>query len=101
MDHCRAALLAVYTTYRDLGSKSMQDADANVRDAVAPGLILGPRLVVATQTIVSAGAVESRTENGIGRHCCLLELMLLVALRVPESSAEENRGWSGCHEVLS
>jgi hypothetical protein len=31
VNHCTAALLAGYTTYRDLGSKSMQDADANVR----------------------------------------------------------------------
>ena len=69
VNHCRAALLAGYTTYRDLGSESMQDADANVRDAIARGLIPGPRLFVATQAIASTGAIESRTENRMGGHC--------------------------------
>lgn len=67
-NHCRAGLLAGYTTYRDLGSESMGDADANVRDAVARGLIPGPRLFVATRALASTGAYELRTENGPG--CC-------------------------------
>lgn len=61
--------MAGYTTYRDLGSESMGDADANVRDAIARGLIPGPRLFVATQAIASTGAMESRTENSMGGHC--------------------------------
>jgi imidazolonepropionase-like amidohydrolase len=69
VNHCRSALLAGYTTYRDLGSESMQDADANVRDAVARGLIPGPRLFVATQALASSGSFESRTENSLGGHC--------------------------------
>ncbi|KAL1384686.1 hypothetical protein HDK64DRAFT_17508 [Phyllosticta capitalensis] len=63
-NHLRAALLAGYTTYRDLGSESMGDADANVRDAVARGLTPGPRLFVATRVLASSGAYEPRTENG-------------------------------------
>ena len=47
----------------------MKDADANVRDAIARGLIPGPRLFVATQPIASTGAIESRTENSMGGHC--------------------------------
>ncbi|KIV80753.1 hypothetical protein PV11_08231 [Exophiala sideris] len=69
VNHCRIGLLAGYTTYRDLGSESMQDADCNVRDAINRGLIPGPRLYVATKVIASTGGFESRTENGIGGHC--------------------------------
>jgi imidazolonepropionase-like amidohydrolase len=69
VNHCRTALLAGYTTYRDLGSESMHEADVNVRDAIARGLIPGPRLFVATRVLASTGSFESRTENGMGGHC--------------------------------
>ncbi|KAG0647375.1 hypothetical protein D0Z07_7026 [Hyphodiscus hymeniophilus] len=69
VNHCRRALLAGYTTYRDLGTESMQDTDTNVRDAIARGLIPGPRLFVATRAIASTGAIESTTENRMGGHC--------------------------------
>ncbi|KAK7520339.1 uncharacterized protein IWZ02DRAFT_518823 [Phyllosticta citriasiana] len=65
-NHLRTALLAGYTTYRDLGSESMGEADASVRDAVARGLTPGPRLFVATRVLASTGAYEPRTENGHG-----------------------------------
>lgn len=68
VNHCRTALLAGYTTYRDLGSESMGDADANVRDAIARGLAPGPRLFVATRVLASTGSYEPRTENGGA--CC-------------------------------
>ncbi|WWC69637.1 uncharacterized protein I206_103580 [Kwoniella pini CBS 10737] len=68
-NHCRIALLAGYTTYRDLGSESMQEADANVRDAINRGLMPGPRLFVATRVIASTLAYEPRTENHIGGTC--------------------------------
>lgn len=69
VNHRRKALLAGYTTYRDLGSESMQDCDANVRDAIARGLMPGPRLFVATSVLASTGAFELRTENSMGGHC--------------------------------
>lgn len=47
----------------------MQDADTNVRDAIARGLMPGPRLFVATRVLASTGAFESRTENSMGGHC--------------------------------
>jgi hypothetical protein len=58
VNHYRTALLAGYTTYRDLGSESMQDADANVRDAIARDLIPGPRLFVATRVLASTGSLS-------------------------------------------
>ncbi|KAM5343719.1 hypothetical protein ACJ41O_012256 [Fusarium nematophilum] len=69
VNHCRTALLAGYTTYRDLGSEGMQECDANLRDAIARGLTPGPRLFVATKVIASTGSFEPRTENSGGGHC--------------------------------
>ena len=61
--HVRKALLAGYTTYRDLGTEAMADADVGVRDAINRGLIPGPRLFVATQAIASSGGYEVHGEN--------------------------------------
>lgn len=69
MNHCRTALLAGYTTYRDLGSEGMIEADASLRDAIARGLTPGPRLFVATRVLASTGSFEPRTENAMGGHC--------------------------------
>ncbi|CAG9942480.1 unnamed protein product [Clonostachys rosea f. rosea IK726] len=69
VNHCRTALMAGYTTYRDLGSEGMKECDANLRDAIARGLTPGPRLLVATRIIASTGSFECRTENSEGGHC--------------------------------
>ncbi|CUM67433.1 uncharacterized protein PRCAT00005129001 [Priceomyces carsonii] len=66
VNHCRRALLAGYTTYRDLGSESMQDADTNIRDAINRGITVGPRLYVATKVLASTSSYDVRTENTIG-----------------------------------
>jgi imidazolonepropionase-like amidohydrolase len=47
----------------------MQEADANIRDAVNRGLMIGPRLYVATRALASTGSYEPRTENHIGGTC--------------------------------
>jgi imidazolonepropionase-like amidohydrolase len=65
-NHCRTALLAGYTTYRDLGTEGLQDADVNVRDAINRGLIPGPRLFVATEALASSGGYAIRQENAMG-----------------------------------
>ncbi|KAL9081292.1 MAG: hypothetical protein Q9157_000147 [Trypethelium eluteriae] len=65
-NHLRAALLAGYTTYRDLGTEGVSDADIGLRDAVNRGLIPGPRLFVATEAIASSGGYETRQENHLG-----------------------------------
>lgn len=64
--HCRAALLAGYTTYRDLGTEGLGDADVHLRDSINRGIIPGPRLFVATEAIASSGGYEIRQENGDG-----------------------------------
>lgn len=65
-NHCKTALMCGYTTYRDLGSEGMDDADANVRDAINRGLAIGPRLFVATQVLASVNGFKTHTENTIG-----------------------------------
>ena len=65
-NHLRTALLAGYTTYRDLGTEGMSDADIGLRDAVNRNLIPGPRLFVATEALASSGGYEIRQENRLG-----------------------------------
>lgn len=65
-NHCRAALLAGFTSYRDLGTEGLGDADVHLRDAINGGIIPGPRLFVATEAIASSGGYEIRQENGDG-----------------------------------
>lgn len=65
-NHVRSALLAGYTTYRDLGTESLGNADANLRDCINRGLLPGPRLFVATEALASTGSYELRVENRLG-----------------------------------
>lgn len=64
-NHCRAALLAGYTTYRDLGTESAGDADVHVRNAVNRGIIPGPRIFCATEALAGSGGYEQRIESRI------------------------------------
>jgi imidazolonepropionase-like amidohydrolase len=70
-NHARAALLAGYTTYRDLGTEALGSADASFRDCVNRGLTPGPRMFVATEAIASSGGYEIRTENRFARGSAL------------------------------
>ncbi|KAI1480430.1 hypothetical protein F4774DRAFT_378403 [Daldinia eschscholtzii] len=63
-NHAKAALMAGYTTYRDLGTEGLRDADVNFRDTINRGIIPGPRMFVATECIASSGGYETRLENG-------------------------------------
>ena len=62
--HARAALDAGFTTYRDLGTEGLGDADARFRDTINRGLTPGPRMFVATECIASSAGYETRRENG-------------------------------------
>lgn len=52
----RATLEAGFTTLRDLGTEGAGYADLSLRDAIAAGMIPGPRLFVATRALVATGA---------------------------------------------
>jgi imidazolonepropionase-like amidohydrolase len=53
--HAGATLLAGFTTLRDLGTEGAGYADVGLRDAIAQGIIPGPRLIVTTRAIVANG----------------------------------------------
>jgi imidazolonepropionase-like amidohydrolase len=52
----RVTLLAGFTTTRDLGTEGAGYADVGLRDAIAQGIIPGPRVLATTRAIVATGA---------------------------------------------
>jgi imidazolonepropionase-like amidohydrolase len=54
--HARATLMAGFTTERDLGTEGAGYADVGLRDAIAQGIVPGPRILAATRAIVAEGA---------------------------------------------
>lgn len=52
----RATLLAGITTIRDLGNEGAGYADVALRDAVAKGLVPGPRILAAIRPVTATGA---------------------------------------------
>ena len=52
----RATLEAGFTTIRDLGTEGAGAADVALRDAIAAGLIPGPRIVATTRAIVAVAS---------------------------------------------
>jgi len=52
----KTTLLAGITTERDLGTEGAGYADVGIREAIAQGIIPGPRLLVATRAIVTTGS---------------------------------------------
>jgi imidazolonepropionase-like amidohydrolase len=55
-NHLRSTLLAGFTTIRDLGTEGAGYADVGLRDAVAQGIIPGPRMLTVTRAIVATGS---------------------------------------------
>jgi imidazolonepropionase-like amidohydrolase len=51
----RKTLQAGFTTLRELGTEGAAYADVALRDAIAAGLIPGPRILAATRAIVATG----------------------------------------------
>lgn len=56
VNHLRAALMAGFTTLRDLGSEGAGYADVGLKQTLAKRVIEGPRLLVAGPALVAAGA---------------------------------------------
>ncbi|HEY5712421.1 MAG TPA: amidohydrolase family protein [Allosphingosinicella sp.] len=52
----RTMLMAGFTTVRDLGTEGAGYADVGLRDAIAQGIVPGPRMLVATRALVATGA---------------------------------------------
>lgn len=59
--HARTTLMAGFTTLRDLGTEGAGYADVGLRDAIAQGIVPGPRLLVATRALVATNSYAPRT----------------------------------------
>lgn len=56
VNHLKATLDAGFTTLRDLGTEGADYADVGIRQAIAQGIIPGPRLLIATRALVATGS---------------------------------------------
>lgn len=54
--HAEASLRNGFTLLRDLGAEGAGQADLSLRDAIAAGIVPGPRLLVASRAIVATGS---------------------------------------------
>ena len=52
----KTTLMAGFTTVRDLGTEGAGDADAGLKQAIAQGVVSGPRVLSANRAIVATGA---------------------------------------------
>ena len=70
-NHLRSTLMAGFTTVRDLGTEGAQYADVELKQAVAQGIIPGPRVLASTKAIVATGSYQpkfvARMERAAGR----------------------------------
>lgn len=55
-NHLRDTLLAGFTTIRDLGTEGAAYDDVGLKQAVEQGILVGPRMLVATRAIVATGS---------------------------------------------
>ena len=59
-NHLRSTLMAGFTTVRDLGTEGAQYADVELKQAVAQGIIPGPRVLASTKAIVATGSYQPK-----------------------------------------
>ena len=64
--HAHEAILAGYTTYRDLGSESLGNATTHIRDGINAGWMRGPRLFVSA---TSPADIAQTHPMAAVRHC--------------------------------
>ncbi len=56
VNHLKATLEAGFTTIRDLGTEGAGYADVGLKQALAEGIIPGPRLLIATRALIATGS---------------------------------------------
>jgi imidazolonepropionase-like amidohydrolase len=54
--HAQHTLMAGFTTMRDLGTEGAGYGDVGIKQAIAQGIIPGPRMIVVTRAIVARGS---------------------------------------------
>ena len=60
VNHLRATLQAGFTTVRDLGTEGAGYADVELKQAVAQGIVPGPRILASTRAIVATGSYQPK-----------------------------------------
>ena len=63
VNHAKATLLAGFTTVRDLGTEGAAFDDAGLKTAIEKGIIIGPRMIIATKAIVAKGTYGPKYNN--------------------------------------
>ena len=60
-NHARNTLMAGFTTVRDLGTEGAGYADVGLKQAIAQGIIPGPRMIVTTKAIIATGSYAPKS----------------------------------------
>ena len=63
VNHAKATLMAGFTTVRDLGTEGAMYDDVGLKNAIAKGVVPGPRMIVATRAIVAKGTYGPNFNN--------------------------------------
>ena len=63
VNHAKATLMAGFTTVRDLGTEGAMYDDVGLKKAIEKGVVLGPRMIVATRAIVAKGTYGPRSPS--------------------------------------
>jgi imidazolonepropionase-like amidohydrolase len=63
VNHARATLRAGFTTVRDLGTEGAGYADVGLKQAIEQGIIEGPRMLIATRSLVTTGSYGPKGIN--------------------------------------
>jgi imidazolonepropionase-like amidohydrolase len=62
IDHAKKTVMAGFTTVRDLGTEGAMYDDVSLKKIIDKGLILGPRMLIATRAIVATGAYGPKAD---------------------------------------
>jgi imidazolonepropionase-like amidohydrolase len=63
VNHARATLRAGFTTVRDLGTEGAGYADVGLKQAIEQGIVPGPRMLIATRSLVTTGSYGPKSTN--------------------------------------
>jgi imidazolonepropionase-like amidohydrolase len=63
VNHARATLMAGFTTVRDLGTEGAGYADVGLKQAIDQGIVLGPRMLIATLALVTTGSYGPKSAD--------------------------------------
>ena len=63
VNHAKSALMAGFTSARDLGTEGSMYDDAGLKKAIEKKVVPGPRMIVATRAIVAKGTYGPKSES--------------------------------------